>query len=436
LAHSENDGKDLVLTELFMLRCGRGAGYRAALSRTAVDEVLACVVDDPRWDRQVEEREDYYATLLVRMAADVRSIVERIASSDGDAEESSYWLPVGVLAQMARRGHAAAVSGLAQCIRRGQRWRTCLDALEAAGGGALVASVTTASDIEGLLSIVGHDELIAAAQAVEAPWDAWASTRPALRFVAAARSARTAEAKHLSGPIGWLAHRLRAPGSSGVPAHATVSDLLRAANEPGPLRPLVDALLRREDVDTSPALRAAAQGEDARPRALAIQVLGRRGCVDYLADAKALLEGPDLAGSSQLLLRTSYVRYLQALDPALTLPLARGWLCAPWPLSHAAEEILAERATLADRVTLEHVGEAALAAGEMYRLCSMLEGLTLIGAPESVPFLGKAYAEAPYSHARRRALVALVAHPSHDGVSRASSRAAPFHSQARRRADA
>jgi len=53
----------------------------------------------------------------------------------------------------------------------------------------------------------------------------------------------------------------------------------------------------------------------------------------------------------------------------------------------------------------------------MYRLCAMLEGLSVIAAAESIPFLIQAYAEAPYSLARTRALRALRPHASQQGVS-------------------
>jgi hypothetical protein len=46
---------------------------------------------------------------------------------------------------------------------------------------------------------------------VQAPWEAWASTVPALQFIAAGRGDRTAEPKPLSGPAGWMAHRCACP---------------------------------------------------------------------------------------------------------------------------------------------------------------------------------------------------------------------------------
>ena len=406
-------------TTLQLLRSGRGEGYHAALRTAAVDDVVACVVDDPRWDRQVENREDYYASLLIQMDADVQPIVDRILSLGAAAEESTCWLPIGVLAQMARRAHAAAAAGLGLCVRRGQKWRACLDALEAAGSEALVGSVIEPKDIEQLLLGVGAEELADAALVVEAPWEAWARALPALRFVAAARADRTAKPKPFSGPVGWLAHRLRVPDSADLLEGASVAELLQAATKPGPMRPIVDALLRREDQATEQALHSAARLGSPRERAVALHVLGRQGCVDYLDDAKEFLAAQThgASKSDESLLRTSYVRYLEAATPELTLPLARDWLFAHWPLSHAAEQILSQRATPADRRTLEAAGEAALAAGEMYRLCAMVEGLTVIAAAESLPFLIQTYEQVPYSLARSRALTALRPHANHQAVS-------------------
>lgn len=47
----------------------------------------------------------------------------------------------------------------------------------------------------------------------------------------------------------------------------------------------------------------------------------------------------------------------------------------------------------------------------------LLEGLTVIGAAESLPLVIQAYAEAPYSLARSRALTALRPHANHEVVS-------------------
>jgi hypothetical protein len=398
-------------TRLQMLQSGRGNGYRAALAagKPAVDEVVDCVVTDPRWDRQVENRDDYYAKLLLVLGGDVEPIVASILSSPAEAEASACWLPIGVLAQMARRGHAAAAASLALLIRRGRKWRECFDALEAAGGQALIASLIAPHDVEHLLMEVGSEEVAEAARLLDAPWDSWAKSLPALRFIALARNRRTREPKPFSGPLGWIAHRLRAPDRTDSTERMTVADLLEAATKPGPTRPIVDALLRLDDPAAGRAIRAAAAQGSPRERAVALHVLAKQGCVDYVGDAKAFLlaQTKQSSKTEQQVLRTGYVRYLEAMPPRLTLPLAREWLSAPWPLSYAAEQLLSRHATPDDRTLLEEAGAAALPARDMYRLCSMIEGLGVIGAPESLPFLRVAYEQAPYSFARRRALECL-----------------------------
>ena len=54
-------------TRTQLLRQGRGAGFLAAIDAgsSASTDLLDCVLHDPRWDRQVEARDDYYAQLLV-----------------------------------------------------------------------------------------------------------------------------------------------------------------------------------------------------------------------------------------------------------------------------------------------------------------------------------------------------------------------------------
>jgi hypothetical protein len=109
-----------------------------------------------------------------------------------------------------------------------------------------------------------------------------------------------------------MAHRLRVPDSTELSDRSTVAELLQAATKPGPTRPIVDLLLRREDQATEQALRFAASGGNPRERAVALQVLGKQGCVDYLDDAKRFLVAQTRQSdrSEQASLRTSYVRYL------------------------------------------------------------------------------------------------------------------------------
>lgn len=95
------------------LQRGRGAGALALLEQAgqdAVDELIGCIVVDPRVDRQVEDRASYYAGLVSASNAPLGRIEERLQEVAGtDApDESDAWLPLGVLAELARRGDARA----------------------------------------------------------------------------------------------------------------------------------------------------------------------------------------------------------------------------------------------------------------------------------------------------------------------------------------
>lgn len=85
---------------LGQLQRGRGLGAQRALDAPgAVSLVLGCVADDPRWDRQTEERADYYAGLLLDLhvpAARLGVVV--------DDPEARWTLAFDVLDSMARRG--------------------------------------------------------------------------------------------------------------------------------------------------------------------------------------------------------------------------------------------------------------------------------------------------------------------------------------------
>ncbi|GAB3432283.1 hypothetical protein [Flindersiella endophytica] len=96
-------------TDLGLLQRGRGAGWlraRAAGSRAGADLLLACVAHDPRWDRQVEPRGDYYAQLALHLSVPPAALP---VAADPDDD----WLRLQVLQGMASRGSAAAARLLA-----------------------------------------------------------------------------------------------------------------------------------------------------------------------------------------------------------------------------------------------------------------------------------------------------------------------------------
>ena len=396
------------------LRKGRGAGFRAILDAgpAAAREVTDCVLDDPRWDRQVEAREDYYARILLALDANVERIAASLLREDEDADESDCWLPIGVLTEMARRAHPAAQRAIGRAIEHGPHWRSCLDGLEAAGGEALIGSVLNPAIIATLLKRADAAEIADATQTVAAPWGEWAATVPALRFVLSDRPKSGEQA--FSGPVHWIAPRVRLPATPPISAAMTTRELLELASaHPRVCRQIQKIVADRTDGETTRLLFDFAESGRPAERRVALAVLGSQGIGEFLGAADAFFRAEAAMTFTERKshqTRVAYLRYLDELPAEATLLRARRWFAEPWPLSLAGERVLAKHATLDDRIMLETAGGLAL-KDDMYRLCSVVDALGTVGAIESVPFVATVYAaEAPYSYARRRAVTALAHH--------------------------
>lgn len=395
-----------------LLRQGRGAGFRAALDAgpSASDDLVDCVLNDPRWDWQVEARDDYYARLLIATGANIDILRRRVAEEDPDADEADFWLPVGVLSEMCRRGEAVARTALAEAVAAGPRWRACLDALDAVGGVELVGQVVPAEAVQALVARVGIDDIADAVKVVAAPWETWAEQVSALQFVVGSGGGGGREARPMSGPVAWAASRIRKPELMDNLAALPTDELLAQGSTPGAASKVSGELSRRTDSETLRRLAIAAESGSSEERHVALRALGKHGSTEFVGAAEEFLRRESALAPAERRehrLRQGYLRYLEELLPAHTLPLARRWFGEPWPLSLAAEHILARHATPDDRQMLETAGAAALERSDMYRLCSIVDAVGAAGSEPSLPFLIDVYERAPHSYARRRVVSAL-----------------------------
>ena len=86
-------------SRLGQLQRGRGAGYLAALAAgsAAIDDVLRCVVEDPRVDRALESRGRYYGELMAHLDAPVHDLdALQTAGLGADREPGPAHLDLGV----------------------------------------------------------------------------------------------------------------------------------------------------------------------------------------------------------------------------------------------------------------------------------------------------------------------------------------------------
>ena len=100
---------------LGQLQLGRGAGWLRAASEGDGPELLrAALSREPRWDRQLEHRADYYATLAIALGLSSLDLDLDEICLDEDARQ----LGLAVFGRLAVRGDDAAIAVLQQEFSR------------------------------------------------------------------------------------------------------------------------------------------------------------------------------------------------------------------------------------------------------------------------------------------------------------------------------
>ncbi|MBL8754686.1 MAG: hypothetical protein JNK15_15385 [Planctomycetes bacterium] len=358
---------DPASTRLGQLQRGRGAGHAMARhgGTAAHDDILHCLLVDPRVDRQTEQRARYLGELIV--AVDLP--LEPLLRSLGSATEAG--LGHDALAAAWALGHAptrallgdpatpeAVVAGIVACLH-GERWAR------------LVEMPAHARALWLQLELPDADST-ASQRRVAAP-----TALAALSVHAVLELARGPESVRRDRLLGELCAR----GDAATRAHlaAVVADDLvlgrvrlaaRALGLLGDERllPLAEDLFGRPDVFEDPT------------RRLPADLRMRRAC---LAD---------------------YTRHLPA---AIALPLARAWHGRGDYFTTVAGTLFELHATAADRARLEAFVAANAPQGGI-TILDELDALARLGDPASVPLLCDVAATATYSLARARAITALT----------------------------
>lgn len=358
-------------TRLGLLQRGRGFGFLAALQAGPAvhDELLQCLLVDPRKDPQIEARGRYYGELLAALDLPLPPLLVGLRGVNepqlGHEAIAAAW----------RLGHGPSREALAD--------ETTAD--------AVVAGITTCL------------------------WGAgWAT------LVQLPRRAGTV----------WLQLELEqadsrrvAPCSSPPSALAAVplDALLELARGPQSARRdrLLGELCARGDEGTRSHLAAVVTDDFVYERVrLAARALGLLGDERLLPLAEDHFAREDvfadpqrrLAGTARMR-RACLADYVQHLPPPLGLALARSYHPRGGYFTHVAGCLFQEHATTADRAALEaFVAARRQDDGGVDVICE-LDALGRLADPRSAPLLAEVAREAAYSHARRRAVHALAAMP-------------------------
>lgn len=329
------------------LQRGRGTGYREALTTPGAESlVLRCVTHDPRWDRQVDERGDYYARLVVELGIPVHAI-----PFDLEDPELTFGLTFDVLVALSRSGSTVAAATLHTYVTQveepewwviGHLWR---EAGPLARRG-LLELVLDRIDDQGLAGAVTLHE--------DGPWCAWSD-------------------------------------------HPRVAAALAT---PEPQRPRSGC----PDVSdrTNPELRALADAPSSRLRTAAFRELGRRSDVVLLD----LAERSDLRNSAGV--TASLAGPLKDLGAA-ALTRARAWVgCDDEWLRGLGREIIAAHGSPDDAPEVLAWFDEAAAEGAWCVTESLADGLARLDHQPAAPAIARAWESTPHSLARRCYLPALI----------------------------
>jgi hypothetical protein len=113
-------------TLLGMLERGRGAGYLLAVETTPVTVwplLIECITNDPRLDRQVEYRADYYASLILETKMDIALLRDHLKQKDGPNDLFfNVKLTIETLNSLVVYHHAKALNILQDYISYGSHW--------------------------------------------------------------------------------------------------------------------------------------------------------------------------------------------------------------------------------------------------------------------------------------------------------------------------
>lgn len=358
-------------TRLGQLQRGHGAGHLAARAAGAAahDDLLHCLLVDPRIDRRVENRARYYGELLVALDLPLAPLLGPLHDA-----------PVGVLAHDVLAaafvlGHPAThelladentaepiVAGITSCLW-GERWARAVD-------------------------------LPVRARAHWLQFD--------LQHADSAQSRRRAEPT----PLGTL----------------SVEEVLELARGPESVRRdrLLGELCARGDEATRTHLAKVASEDFVLGRVrLACRALG------LLADDRLLPLAEDLFGRDDVFLdperrlpadlrmrRDCLADYARHLPGAMALPIARDWHLRGGYFTQVAGSLFELHATAADRARLEAF-VAAHAFGSGPAVGEELDALSRLGDVASVPLLVAVTEASSSSQARQRAVRGLARFPAH-----------------------
>lgn len=365
---------------------------------------MACVTHDPRWDRQIESRSDYYAALMIHAALPLDALAAHLRAPTAPDADDPNDLVLSTVCTMAERGYAPAVAIARDYLTYGPCWEMAFEALVT---GPLVAiAVDEVSQI--LDRRFPEDEVLdgelpttgPGMHTQQEPWRSLRVVNPRVERILSAHESAAVQQQ-------FRQEQLRTALSG-----RSMPDLLAAPVDDTTARFAARCLQQQvTTADLDLLLRVAQQG-DRWQRFVAFRGLQYLAHPAAFPILRAFFEGSEVQSG---FLYGAAVQALEALPAHVTLDLARDWFDAPDGLHrHVALQILDAHATSDDipRVRAALIPSLQRDTGETtecYMQCTMLEILARFPAGGPYPEAETIFKEAGYARTRMYAAHVLAA---------------------------
>jgi hypothetical protein len=404
-------------TPLGMLQRGRGAGYLWALQQdphTLHPLLVECITHDPRLDRQIEQRADYYARLALLSRMDLAPLADYLRTTPHDGQDWEVSLTIETLGRIAEMGNAEAALILSDYVAYGAQWDFALWQL------ADLPETVSASDMARAICerFKSGEEMDDAASGelldpswLGALWEKWTPRYPCIERLVEELNALKEERKRNRSPFPTPEKY------TGMPTTVLLEAV--GANNWRPVQKAALSKLRRQDkqlyiqafeMDNPFAWWLAFECLSALRMAEPVYDTAQRKSVEYLPRLEPSGEPRGL----QVQKRRVLEGILKALPPEMTLPYARRWFNSPdWHLEMVAHDLLEKHATIEDLPMVQAALAQRLEAGpdelETYGTSSLLEILSRFADIGPVPEVERTFIETGYSYGRMHAARAMRA---------------------------
>jgi len=396
-----------VAEPLGKLQRGLGSGYLWALDahRSVAQALLVhCLFNDPRWDQQLDARDEYYATLALDVELDLQSLEAWLRDNDEESAELEQNM-LGMLGRMAIRDHAEAARVLRDYVAYGRSWQRAITLLTG-DPEMLRAGMPWPEAVAGLDGVLVErfagesalSEALADIDPRDRPWSLWSIENHRIAGALAAGHRVPLPART----------RRRQPRRKQPNPRQLSTEALLAVGEESRWRQIAEELTTRRSRDDVRRMMGAARDPERAMRRAAILALANQGRRDVLEIAEE-----STSQEPRGKLQGTIALALEAMPLAQTRTLAHEWLTSPdWGRRRKAAGILGTRAEEED---LE-VARRALAReldegleGDVFVICSLAEALERCAGRGPFDELSRAYEQIPYSYGRRFIVSALAA---------------------------